>query len=234
MFCPNCSTLCPDSQRFCTRCGTDLHPELGEVLIPKVPRKRRFRWIPIVLAVLLALSAIGTGLFFLLRGLQPRQVKDGWFTLKDGILYFDESQYIGGSELTVPSEINGEPVLSLGEGCFAGCDTISTVILPDTLMNIGSGSFENCTALRGIYIPESVTVISSGAFRGCTALEAIHIPTSVSAIGAGAFDDCNKLHYIFYPGSIDEWDLLYDEFITPYTGVFCDEGSFYHGGDPNS
>lgn len=234
MYCPNCAALCPDQQRFCTRCGTDLHPELGEVAIPKTPKKRPFRWILIILAVLLVLSATISSVVFFLKGVQAQNVKDRWFTLKNGTLYFDESLYNGGSELTVPDEIGGEAVLSLSEGCFAGCETITTVILPDTLLTIGSGSFEDCTALRGIFIPESVTLIASEAFRGCTALEAIHIPTSVSSIGAGAFADCNKLHYIFYPGSIDEWDLLYDEFITPYTGVFCKDGSFYHGGDPNS
>ena len=234
MFCPNCATLCPDQQRFCTHCGTDLHPELGEVILPAPKKKRPLRWMLIILAVLFVLAAMIASIVFVLKGFQAQNTAVGCFTLKNGILYFDETRYSGGSELTVPSEINGETVLSLSDDCFAGCDTITTVILPDTLLTIGSGSFEDCTALRGIFVPESVTLIGAGAFRGCTALEAVHVPASVKSIGPGAFDNCNKLHYILYPGSIDEWDLLYAEFINPYTGVFCADGSFYHGGDPNS
>ena len=235
MYCPNCASPCPEEQRFCTRCGTDLHPEAGEVVIPRFQKEKKgSRWVPVL--ALLLMAALGIGVFFITadRSVTVQNPKSLWFTLRNNTLYFDEEMYIGGSELTVPSEINGEPVLYLGEGCFSGCDTITTVILPDSLEIIDSGAFEDCTALRGIYIPESVTYIGEDAFYGCTGLEAIYLPAGLEYVGSGAFRNCDQLYYIFYPGSIDTWDMLYSEFINPYTGVYCDEGSFYHGGNPNS
>jgi len=230
MFCPKCGISCEEDQRFCMYCGTELQPEAAPVAPP--PKKKGSRWVPIL--ILIILSAIGTGIFFASAHWNQGSVQSDtpWFSLRYGDLSFDPDLYTGGSEITVPSEIDGEPVLRLTDGCFAGCEEITTVYLPDTLEGIGHDAFYGCTSMRGIYIPESVTYIGEAAFYGCTALEAISIPESVSLIDLDAFDNCDKLYYIFYPGTIDEWTMVYDEFINPYTGVYCQGGSFYQGGDP--
>lgn len=229
MDCPNCHTLNRDEYRFCTHCGTDLHPENGEVIIPRPPVKKGSHRVPVLILVIL--SAIGIALFFATADHSAPAVQSDtpWFSIHNGELYFDERKYSGGSEVTVPAQVNGESVLALGNGCFAGCTEITTVHLPDSLEAIGPYAFADCTGLRGIFIPESVTDIGDAAFWGCTELEAISVPGSVITIGSGAFENCDSLFYIFYAGSIDDWDALYAEFITPYTGVYCDEGSFYHG-----
>lgn len=229
MFCPNCNYSCGENHRFCIRCGTDLHPEAGDIVIP-APKKGS-HWVPVL--ILMLLSALGMLLFFTTRRPAPAVQSDTpWFSVHDGELYFDESLYTGGSELTVPGEISGEPVLYLSDGCFASCDEVTTVHLPDTLEYIGPYAFADCVSLRGLYIPDSVWYIGGYAFAGCTALEAISIPGGTEYIEAGAFEDCNKLFYIFYPGSIDDWTLLYSDFINPYTAVYCEDGSFYQGGSP--
>ena len=232
MFCPNCGASCGEDHRFCMYCCTDLHPEAGEVIVTPPPVKKGSRWAPIL--ILIVLSAIGIGVFFATAAWNSPAVQSDtpWFSLRNGVLSFDDSLYTGGSEITVPSEINGEPVLKLADGCFAYCEEIITVYLPDSLEVIGHCAFEGCTTLRGIYIPEGVTYIGEAAFYDCTALEAISIPYSTHYIDLDAFDNCNSLYYIFYPGTIDEWTLVYDEFINPYTGVSCQDGSFHQGGDP--
>ncbi|MBR3972424.1 MAG: leucine-rich repeat protein [Oscillospiraceae bacterium] len=232
MFCPNCGISCEEDQRFCMYCGTDLHPNAESVTVAPPPTKKGSLWVPIL--ILIVLSAIGIGIFFATAGWNRTSVQADmpWFSLRDGELSFDATLYIGGNEITVPTEINSEPVLRLADGCFAGCEEITTVYLPDSLESIGHFAFEGCIALRGIYIPDSVSYIGEAAFYDCTALEAISIPYRIRYIDLDAFDNCDKLYYIFYPGTIDEWTLVYDEFINPYTGVYCQGGSFYQGGDP--
>lgn len=234
MLCPNCTHLCGDDHRFCMICGTDLHPEAGAVVIPPELRPRKgSHWVPILILVLL--SALGTLVYFATAGRSPTpsvQSDLPWFSIVDGELYFDERVYTGGSEVTVPAEINGEAVLYLSEACFADCESITTVHLPETLEWIGAEAFRGCTALRGLYIPDSVWFIGEMAFENCSALEALAVPNSMEYIEDHAFDSCSKLFYIFYSGSIDDWTDLYDAYITPYTLVYCEDGSFYQGGDP--
>ena len=227
MYCPNCGALCGETDHFCTQCGTCLRPDAAPA-----PKKGSHR-VPILILVLLAV--LGTAVYFVTTGIQSAaQVKSAtpWFEVWEGYLYFDPEAYFGSSELTVPSQIDGKTVIGLSDGCFENCTQLTTVILPDTLEEINNDAFAGCTSLRGIYIPESTYVIGAGAFYGCTDLEAICIPAGMRFIGPGTFDECNSLWYIFYDGTIDSWDGLYSEYITPYTGVFCEDGSFYQGGNP--
>lgn len=226
MFCPNCQTLCGDTDHFCYVCGTPLQA-------PPPKPKKGSRWVPALILVLI--SVAGLVLFFATAGKSAPVRAEGsspWFYVKGGVLYFEERRYTGGSELTVPSEIAGQTVLALSEDCFAGCTTLTTVILPDTLVTIGDGAFSGCTALRGIYVPASVNMIGEEAFYGCTNLEAVCIHSRIKIIRENAFDNCNGLGYIIFLGLYDDWTALYDEFINPYVGVFCQDGSFYQGGNP--
>ena len=223
MYCPHCGAQCHDEDRFCYLCGA---------MLQSAKPKKGSRWIPALLLVLM--SVAGLIAFFATSGNQTPIHAEGnspWFYVKNGVLYFEEHRYTGGSELTVPSEIAGQTVLALSEDCFANCTELTTVYLPDTLASIGDGAFSGCTALRGIFIPASINVIGEEAFYECTALEAVCIHNSINDIREDAFDQCNRLTYIFFLGTQKEWSSLYGEFINPYTGVFCEDGSFYQGGD---
>ena len=226
MNCPNCQTPCGENDHFCYLCGTPLLQEL-----PKKSKKGS-RWVPLLLLILM--SAGGIFAFFASADPVPVQASitstGDYFILENGVLYFNKSLFTG-SELTVPSQINGQAVTSIGRYCFANCTELTSVILPDSLTSIGEGAFSGCTALRAIDIPDNVSTIGKKAFYGCSALEAIQIPRSVNTIGQDAFDDCSYLGYIFYDGSHSSWSALYDEFINPYAGVVCEDGSFYHGGE---
>lgn len=229
MICPHCHGACEEQDRFCSHCGTPLN-------VP-TPEKKGHHWVPILIMVLLV--CFSTGLFFAFPGENSASpagsissASEPWFYLKGEILFFDESKYTGGSELTVPETIGGTAVVSIGEGCFENCTGLTTVYLPETLEAIGEDAFRGCTSLRGIYIPESVAIIGKNAFSGCSALEAVCLSDRIMSIGTGAFSNCNKLHYIYFLGYFEVWSELYGEFITPYTVIFCNDGSFYQGGNP--
>ena len=221
MYCYNCGQEVETDDRFCRFCGTALN-------VPPAP-KRGSRWVPIL--IMLLLFSTGLALFFAFPygSAAPVPANTDCFTVSNGVLSFDESRYTGGSDLVIPREIDGEAVLSLADGCFEGCRNLTSVELPDTLEAIGNHAFRDCTGLRGIEIPESVNRIGAEAFYGCSALEAVCLSNRLEHVGPGTFGECNQLYYIMFLGKYQEWVELYDEFITPYTGVFCDDGSFYQG-----
>lgn len=228
MRCANCSNDCPEQNRFCNFCGTPLF----------TPEKKGRHWVPILIMVLLL--AMGIGLFFACPyGNSTSRASfavDGempWFRIEKGVLSFSESYYTGNGQLTIPSTIAGQQVLALGEGCFENCTGLTAVTLPPTLQAIGENAFRGCSALQGIDIPESVRIIGSGAFADCCALESLRLTDSTKAIGQDAFSNCETLKFVFFLGTFQDWQELYGSFINADTAIFCDDGSFYQGGNPD-
>ena len=122
--------------------------------------------------------------------------------------------------------IDGKTVLFIGEGCFSGCDILTTVILPGSVVRIEEAAFYRCTSLRGVFIPAHVTSVGAGAFAECDALEAVCFAAAPLEIGDSAFDACDTLHFIFFPGSYEQWKRLYQEDISPSTYICCSDGIF--------
>ena len=59
---------------------------------------------------------------------------------------------------------------SLNAELFTECQSLSEVILPESLQTIGDYTFSNCTSLQSIQIPAKVTTISTTAFNGIDGL----------------------------------------------------------------
>lgn len=110
-------------------------------------------------------------------------------------------QYPSGKTSTtfaVPASIASR-LTAIGQGAFAGAQTLTSVTLPETVESIGAEAFRNCSALTSITIPSKVTNISSYAFSGCSALATVSIPSTVTSIADGAFQNCYALSAIALP-----------------------------------
>lgn len=116
------------------------------------------------------------------------------------------SQYVGkglritsyngfGSErVIVPKEIEGQPVISIGENAFKNA-SFSELILPGSLKAILEKSFQGCKNLKHIDLPEGLEYLGKYCFSG-TGLESLRIPDSVKVIPAGCFSDSKFLNTI--------------------------------------
>lgn len=146
------------------------------------------------------------------------------------------------SEVTIPSEYNGNPVVGIKESAFkgnlsvtkvtipesvkkiddyafSGCGNLTNATIPQGVTEIGNGTFFGCRSLGGITIPENVTKISANAFSECSGLTEITIPENVREIGDYAFSGCSNLTNITIPGSITE--------IGDYVFWGCDSLNYY-------
>ena len=79
------------------------------------------------------------------------------------------------------------PVNAIGDNAFSGCNTLTSIDLPEGLKSIGQYAFDYCSGLTSLTIPSTVTSIAFRAFEGCTGLTSMYIPDSVAALGNQLF-----------------------------------------------
>lgn len=70
------------------------------------------------------------------------------------------------AEIAIPSEIDGIPVTSIGEGAFKGVE-ITRISIPRSVTNIGKEAFANCKSLTSIILHKDISVIGENAFDKC-------------------------------------------------------------------
>ena len=127
----------------------------------------------------------------------PLEYVYGKYTNTNGVtqsLKVNASKTLG-ARSDVVDVVFSNHVTSLPEGVCSD-NTVLTSVTMNSVISIGEGAFRGCTSLSGVSIPSSVTVIGEAAFRGCTSLTSVDIPSSVTEIGYRAFKDCSKLETV--------------------------------------
>ena len=106
-------------------------------------------------------------------------------------------------------------ITRIGEEAFAGCTSLKSIEIPESLVSIATEAFMDCESLSEIDLSKNVSIIGSWAFRGCfslqyvelsskieeifnyafesTGLKEITIPKQVVSIGTETFSDCPNL-----------------------------------------
>ena len=117
------------------------------------------------------------------------------------------------TDVVIPATYDDKPVTVIGEKAFKGCESLTSITIPNSVTSIGDYAFYSCESLTSITIPNSVTSIGSYAFDCCRNLTSLTIPDSVISIGDGAFYYCDGLTSITIPSSITS--------IGDYAFYFC-------------
>ena len=125
------------------------------------------------------IAVIGLAVSFVIRS-GPRTVTEGDYTFsvtkESAVLIEYNGSY---TLIEVPGEVNGRPVAEIGEGAFAGNQSIQRVTLPESVAVIGENAFAGCSELRILVSGrEEETEVAATAFTGCEQLSAIYTPNS--------------------------------------------------------
>ena len=139
------------------------------------------------------------------------QAQDAYSTNADGSIYTYSTNADGSANIvayagppwvvTIPTNINGLTVTTIGEYAFNDLTNLTSVTIPDSVTSIGASAF-SLTSLTNVTIGNGVTSIGELAFYYCTSLTSVTIGNSVTSIGFQAFIDCTHLTSVTIPNSV--------------------------------
>lgn len=109
--------------------------------------------------------------------------------------------FAGCTSLT--SVVVPEGVTTIGDYSFIGCSQLSSVSLPATVEVIGGFAFSNCESITHMELPKALAQIGTRAFSGCKSLRAVSGYSEVKAISVGAFEKCTSLARIDIPETVE-------------------------------
>jgi hypothetical protein len=112
------------------------------------------------------------------------------------------TKYIGDEKsVSIPSEVDGKAVTSIGKNAFWGCDEVTSIKIPEGVTNIGTSAFFNCMKLKQITFPSTVMSIGESIFVKCSSLEAIEVTAPNMAYYSvdGVLFDRHMTEIISYP-----------------------------------
>jgi BspA type Leucine rich repeat region (6 copies) len=98
-----------------------------------------------------------------------------------------------GGAVTIPSTINGLPVVAINGQAFYGQSSFTSVVISNGLTSIGAYAFYSCVNMAGLTLPNSLTNLGVNAFADCTSLTSVTIPSGVKTIGDSPFLYCSGL-----------------------------------------
>ena len=124
--------------------------------------------------------------------------------------------------LAIPKDIDGAPVVAIGNKAFSSRTEIAAVEFPATVKTLGEEAFRNCSGLTAVTIPATITsmganvfwnsgvktadvyctVMGQGTFYQCASLESVTINQGVTTLGLGAFHGCSKLASVTIPKTV--------------------------------
>lgn len=108
---------------------------------------------------------------------------------------------------TLSSVVIPNSVTSIGNYAFYGCEYLTSVSIGNSVASIGSYAFYGC-GLTSLTLPNSVINISDRAFSFCSELISIVIGNSVEKIGQSAFYGCKKILDVYcYAKNLPDTDI---------------------------
>ncbi len=105
------------------------------------------------------------------------------------------------TQVEIPSEIDGVPVIAIGGYAFAH-GSLQSVTLEEGIETIKSCAFAYCPSLKTVHLPNSIKTLGYGAFERCTKLETLVLPDGLESIGESAFAECEALQQVVIPKSV--------------------------------
>jgi hypothetical protein len=130
-------------------------------------------------------------------------------------------KYAGnGGKVIIPATIEDYPVREIGSYAFAEDDSVTEIVVPESVVEIGGRAFYRMRNLTKVTLPDSLTKIPEYLFAGTMnvagtmkgkvfpeKLVTVNLPASLETIGEVAFANCVELYDLVIPSSLTSVDF---------------------------
>lgn len=127
---------------------------------------------------------------------------------------------------TVTNLVIPNTVTNINAYAFSGCTALETIVFDNGLIELPFYAFDQCTALKSVTLATPLSEIGMYAFMGCTDLENLIIPESVTVIGNNAFNYCLALETLTLPGAVESFGKDAIIGCSSLNTIYIKEGSF--------
>ena len=103
---------------------------------------------------------------------------------------------------TVTKIILPNSIKTIEDYAFSGMYRLSSINMPTHLEYIGEYAFNECYSIKALTLPNSLKEIDNYAFYGCANLASVTLPSQIESIGSYAFKDCTSLTSITLPSGL--------------------------------
>ena len=77
-------------------------------------------------------------------------------TTSDGLHWVSATKPQPKGDITIPSMVEGMPVIGIRYSALAYCRGLTSVVIPESIGTIGQSAFEGCTSLDSVVLPENL------------------------------------------------------------------------------
>ena len=131
--------------------------------------------------------------------------------------------YTGSSTtVIIPAEIDGYPVVAIGNNAFLNNRSITAVIIENGVESINEKAFYRCTSLTSVRLGSTVSYIGWYAFVEC-AIEEISLPYGLESLSNGVFARCKQLRSVTIPATLTYFDQTVFDSCTNLKSVYISD-----------
>lgn len=94
------------------------------------------------------------------------------------------------------------PVVEIGRNAFFKCQTLKTIVIPESVSAIGGYAFYECTSLVSVDIQGGVSSLPLLCFGECPLLSTVRLPNTINKINDSVFDGCPALSNLYIKANI--------------------------------
>lgn len=163
-------------------------------------KSKRFKFLSVLLAAVMLLGMLPAGI------LTANAATEGvlMYSVSDGKATVIGCETKASGEIVIPETLGEGTVTAISLYAFAECESIKSIVIPDSVETIGHYAFSDCTALSSVKIGKGVKSIGNNVFSNCTSLEKIEVSSdnaSYTSDETGVLYNKAKTELLVYPAS---------------------------------